>query len=239
MIARLAFSTAWILAGAAAFAAALWAFLNTPESTVFTLALSLLLVLVMYGVMALTWSGALIGWANGWSGATARRSLAGLSRFLLPLLVASLAWWLVGRGLAWITAHAGEISAWFIATLDWADVRWLLSGVSYAGEWVRWLAIPFAALVWLGHLLSRGWQPLFDRACLTHAFSPLRLVLATLVAGATIDAPLRYGVYWVPQGLPATWVEPAFAAAKFGGMTLIGAIGASLITRLAVREQGF
>lgn len=235
---RLAGSIAWMLAGAAAFAATFWAFLNTPESTVFTLALSLVLVLVMYAVMAVTWSGALMGWAHGWSGATARRSLAGLPRFLLPLLLASLAWWFVGRGLEWITAHAGEIGAWFIATLDWPDVRWLLSGVSYVGEWVRRLAIPFAALVWLGDLLSRGWQPLFDRACLAHALSPVRLLLATLIAMVTIYAPLRYLLYWVPPGLPASWVEPAFAAAKFGVMALLGAIGASLIARLAVRGRG-
>jgi len=29
-------------------------------------------------------------------------------------------WWL--RGDAWVTAHSGEVSAWFIARFDWADV---------------------------------------------------------------------------------------------------------------------
>ncbi|MCC7035444.1 MAG: hypothetical protein IT179_21700 [Acidobacteria bacterium] len=236
MMVRLAGSTAWMLAGGAAFGATFWAFLNTPESTIFTLALSLVLVLAMYAVMAVTWSGAVLGWAHGWSGTTARRALAGLPRVLPPLLLVGLAWWLVGRGLEWIDAHAGEISAWFIATLDSPDVRWLLNGAGYVGEWVRRLAIPFAGLAWLGHLLLRGWHPLFDRACLAHAFSPVRLLLATLIAGATIHAPVRYGLYWVPPGLPATWVEPAFATLKFGAIAVIGAVGASLIARLAVKD---
>jgi hypothetical protein len=237
MIGRLAATTAWMLAGTTAFAAAFWAFLNTPESTVFTLALSLVLLAMMYAVVALSWSGALVGWSHGWSAGTARRALGGIARFLPPALMVAAVWWMVGLGLDWLTAHSGEISAWFIASFNWSDVRWLLRGVGYFGEWLRQLVVPFAALVWLGHLLTNGWRPLFDRACLTYALSPMRLLLATLIAGATLFLPLRYGVYWVPQGLPANWVEPAFALLKFGAIALVGAIGASLIARLAAGSR--
>ncbi|MEZ5285396.1 MAG: hypothetical protein R2712_11445 [Vicinamibacterales bacterium] len=47
MMRALAVSTVSVLAGAAVFAALWWTFLNTPESTVFMLALSVLLVLAM------------------------------------------------------------------------------------------------------------------------------------------------------------------------------------------------
>lgn len=233
MMVRLAIGTTWMLAGGAAFGGAYWAFLNTPESTIFALALSLLLILVMYVVLALTWSGALLVWADGWSGTTARRALDGVPRFVPPLLLMVLGWWLVGLAVEWVAARSGEISAWFIVTFGWSDVEWLIRGAGYVGEWVRRLVVPFAGLVWLGELLSRGWRPLLDRACLARAFSPVRLLLATLIAGVTIQVPVAYGVYWVPKGLPATWVEPAFAAVKFGVIFLIGAIGASLIARLA------
>ena len=237
MMGRLTATTAWMLGWAALFGAAFWTFLNTPESTVFTLALSLLLIGVMYVVLALAWSGALLGWSQGLSGGTARRAFGGIAAFLPPALLVVVAWWLVGRGLDWLANHSGQISAWFIASFNWSDVRPLLRGVTWFGEWVRQLVVPFAGLVWLDSLLRRGWRPLFDRACLSHALSPLRLLLATLIAGVTIFVPLHYGVYWMPQGLPATWLEPAFAIVKFGVMALVGAVGASLIARLAAGKS--
>jgi hypothetical protein len=233
---RLAATTAWMLTGTAAFAAIFWAFLNTPESTIFALALSLVLMLAMYVVMAVSWSGALLGWLHGWSTSTVRRALRGVPMFLPPMLLVALVWWATGRALDWMSAHSGEIGAWFIASFNWSDVRPLVRAVTYAGEWVRGLAVPFAGLVWLGHLLNTGARPLFDRECLTQAFSPMRLLAATAIAGVTIVAPLGYGVYWVPRGLPPTWVEPAFATVKFGAMAVVGAVGAALMARLATRK---
>ena len=233
MMRALASSTAWMLTGSMAFAALYWAFINTPESTIFMLGLSLLLVLGMAVVLGVTWSGALDGWSRGWSRGTLRRALGGVSAFVPMAMSVVAVWWLVGRGLNWLDAHSGEIGAWFMVTFNWSDVRPLLRGVHYAGEWLRMVAAPFAGLVWLGETLSRGWRPLVDRACLRRAFSPTRLVLATIVAGLFIIAPLYYGLYWVPAGLPPTWVEPAFAVAKAGIFALAGAIGFSLISRLA------
>ena len=78
MMRSLALSTAWILAGSAVFAALYWAFINTPESTIFMLALSLLLVIGMGVVLGVTWSGALDGWSRGWTRGTVRRALGGV-----------------------------------------------------------------------------------------------------------------------------------------------------------------
>jgi hypothetical protein len=233
MIRALAASTTWVLTGAATFAAFYWGFINTPESTIFMLALSLLLVVGMGVVLGVMWSGALDGWSRGWSRGTLRRAFGGVPAFVPAAAFVLAVWWLVGRGLGWLDAHSGEIGAWFIASFDWSDVRPLLGGVHYAGDWLRVVVAPFAALVWLGETLSHGWRPPVERTWLRRAFSPTRLVLATIVVGVFIIAPLSYGLYWMPAGLPPTWVEPAFALAKVAVFALAGAVGLSLIARLA------
>lgn len=236
MIRALVSSVLWILGGFGLAAGFFWAFLNTPESTVVMLGLSLVLGAAIYVVVAATVSGAVAGWIDGWQRPTLRRALSGAGLCVFPVVFALGAWWLVGRGLDWVAAHTGEISAWFIATLDWSDVRPLLNGIRVGGDWLRMVGVPFAALVWLANALARGWWPLVDRASLVHAASPWRLVLVTAIAAGTLWVPIAYGVYWTPRGLPPTWVEPAFAIAKFGALALVGAIGLSLIIRLAARS---
>lgn len=228
-------ATLWVLSGFVAGGGLFWAFLNTPESTIFTLALSLMLVLLLYVVAAVTTSGLVLGWSRGWTRASLVRSPSGLGLFVLPLALTALSWWLTGRALNWLDAHEGQISAWFIARLDWADVSWLLNGVRYAGQAFRWIVVPFVALVWLSHLLLHGARPIFTRATLARAAAPHRLALAGVVAAVTIWLPLRYALYWIPSGLPPSWMEPAVAAAKFGVMAVVAALGVGLIGALAAR----
>lgn len=237
MIVALLSATAWVLAGLAAGAGLFWAFVHTPESTIFTLALSLLLVVLIYVVAALTASGLVFGWSRGWSVTSLRNSPSGIVPFLLPLGLTVLVWWLVGQGLTWLDARAGEIAAWFIVQFDWSDVSWPLSGVHGIAETVRWVVVPFGALVWHGQLVRRGMRPLVDPAVLTRAASPLRLLTVGAVAILTIWAPLRYGLYWMPAGLPPSWIEPAVAAAKFAGMAVIAAAGVAVIAALAARPS--
>lgn len=234
MIRGLVLSVTWLLAGAGVAGGLFWTFLNTPESTVFTLAASVVLALLIYVATGAALGIVLGGWSAGWTGNPWRHIGASVRAMALPLMAVLAGWWLVGRCLGWVAAHEGEISAWFIATLDWSDVRPLLNGVRVGGEWIRRVLVPFAALAWLGQLVVLGWRPLLDGATWRRGLSPPRLALATAVAMATIWAPLTYGLYWMPRGLPPTWVEPAVAVAKFALMALLGAIGLSLIARLAV-----
>lgn len=237
MTRALAFSTAWIACGFGTAALLFWAFLNTPESTIWTLGLSLVLALVLYAVAGVTSSGALLGWSRGWSLRSLARARGGLAAFLPPLLLVTAAWWITGAALGWMDRHAGEISAWFMVRFGWADVRPLLTAITYAGNWVRAVLVPFAALVWLGCLLDHGWRPLVDRRCAARAFAPRTLILVTAIAWIAIDLPLTYGLYWMPRGLPATWIEPAFAALKLGAIGLLAAIGLSLIVRAAAHGR--
>ena len=220
----LAASVAWILGGLAAGAALFWAFLNMPESTIVTLSASLLLVLAMYAAET--------GELTAWRPPVARTVVA-----LLPALAVVLTgWWLVGRAQDWMAAYSGEISGWFIATLNWADIRPLLTGLFIAGDWLRFLVVPFLALVWLARVLARGWRPIVDRTTVAHALSPWRLALVTAVAALTLWVPMTYATYWRPRGLPPPppfWIEPAFAIVKFTVMALVAAVGLGVIARLA------
>jgi hypothetical protein len=229
--------TAWILGGLVVTGGLFWMFLNTPESTVWTLGASLLLVLAMYVVISLMWSGALVGWSRGWSAASVRRASNGIAACLPPALLVGAAWWIVGVALGWMNAFAGEIGAWFMVQFGWSDIRPLLTAVNYAGNWLRMVVVPFAALVWLGVLLERGWRPLVDRAWVARALSPQAILLATAVAWLTIVAPITYATYWRPLGLPISWVEPAFAAMKLGAMCVLAAVGLSLITKTAAPRR--
>lgn len=233
----LAWSTAGILTGTLLAGALFWALLNTPESTIVTLALSLLLALSVVIVLAATVGAAMAGWSGGWAAIRRDTLVRGVIAFVPALLFVAAGWFAVGSALDWVSARSGEISAWFVATLDWQDVRSLIRGVEIGGEWLRRIVIPFAALVGLGHAIAGAWRPTAPYAWLPRAAVPVRLLLVTLVAWLTLWMPAAYGLYWMPPGLPPTWIEPAIAAIKLATMAVVGATGMSLIIRLAARSS--
>jgi hypothetical protein len=235
VIRALALSTAVILAGIGLAGGLFWAFLNTPESTMVALALSVVLALTVLAVLGVTVSAALTGWAGGWR--TIRRDtlVRGALAFVPALLFVAAGWFAVENALGWVTARSGEISAWFLAVFDWQDVRPLIRTAVLFGEWLRRIVIPFAALIGLGHAIAGAWQPTAPYAWLPQASAPIRLLLVTAVAALTLWAPVTYALYWMPRGLPATWVEPAIAAIKLATIAVVGAAGLSLIIRLAAR----
>ena len=61
---RLALATVWVLAGSAITAGVYWAFLITPESTVWTLMVSALLGIAALALAGFTASGAVRGGAG-------------------------------------------------------------------------------------------------------------------------------------------------------------------------------
>jgi hypothetical protein len=153
--------------------------------------------------------------------------------FALALAAAGLSWWLLGRARGWVDSRSGEIGAWFIARLGWSDAQPFIRAAGWVLDWLRMLVVPFVALTWLAASVSAGpWAPAPDRR-LRRALSPLRLLVATAVGVVFLWLPWVYGARWAPRGLPATWVEPAFAIAKFAAIALAAALGVTLLTRLA------
>lgn len=93
---RLVTVTLWILVGAALTGGVYWSFLITPESTIWSLAASALLLMTAAFVLALTVSGAMVGWQQGVSSSHVRAAAAGVPGIVPAALLGGLIWWLAG-----------------------------------------------------------------------------------------------------------------------------------------------
>ena len=143
---RLVTVTLWLLAGAALTAGAYWSFLITPESTIWSLAMSALLLLTTLLLAAITVSGAIVGWRDGISTGHVRTAVVGVPAMIPAALIIALLWWLTGSVADRVTTYSGPINAWFIATLGWDDVSWLFTGVTWLARWVEWVVAPMLAI---------------------------------------------------------------------------------------------
>jgi hypothetical protein len=75
-----------------------------------------------------------------------------------------------------------------------------------------------------------GWR----LQALRHALQPLRLLVMSAVVIVTAVTPQHYLLFAMPQGLPATWVQPALAGVKLAFLAVLAAAGGALVVRLAV-----
>lgn len=232
MTRTLAGTTLVMLAGATVTGAIYWGLLNTPESTAWMLALSVILAALAAVVAALTIGVVLLAW----SGQTEPRALAmraarGLPAGVPPVLLVALVWWLVLRGTTWVDAHSGEISAWFIARFGWSDVQWLFTTTAWIAWWLQWVVAPFVALVWWRSILVGGWRP--TGALVREALRPMGVLVATAIVLLLVWMPWTQLVPWRPRSLAPGTMELLFVAAKLGVVILLSAIGWSLVARTA------
>lgn len=230
---RLAVTSLWLLAGAALTGAAYWTFLITPESTASALALSALLLLVSFFLLAMTLSGAILGWSRGPSAQLFRSAVTSASPIVPAALIFGAIWWLVGSVTDQVTIYSGQINAWFIATLGWDDISLLFRAINWVAIWLKWVVASMLALSLMSAVITSGWRALAGLTWIRHALSPPRLGLATLSFGILVAAPWRYLAPWRPDGLPATAIEMAFIAGKLSLTALLMAIGTSLMIRQA------
>jgi len=230
---RLVMVTLWILAGAALTGGVYWSFLITPESTLWSLAASALLLIATTFLLALTISGAIVGWRHGVSAGHVRAAVAGVPGIIPAALIGALIWWLVGSATDRITLYSGPINAWFIATFGWDDVSWLFTGVHWLALWLKWVVTLVLALSVMAATLTGGWRALAGATWITRALAPVPLATATLLFAAFVAAPWVYLTPWRPAGLPATSVELTFVIAKLAVTALLMAVGVALIIRQA------
>lgn len=230
--------TAWLVVGHALLGLLYWLLLQIPESNVFMLAASAVVVLAM-----VLWAGviqvvALVGRQDG--STVVGTAAAGLPRSLWivpPALVFLLVWYATGLANTWLAAHRGEIDAWFIARRGWTDVAWLHTTLG----WLVWV-VRFGCGVSLGAallagLVTTGAGALANAAWLKRAFHWKTLLLTTAVLFIGVWLPWRYVVHWRPESLPVSWVQPAFAAVKLSLVFVVMNAAWACILRHAGRRS--
>ncbi|HXG89900.1 MAG TPA: hypothetical protein VNJ02_16350 [Vicinamibacterales bacterium] len=228
---RLLRVTLWLSVGAVAVAGLYWAFLNTPESNTLMLAASALLTLITVLVAGVVVNTGIHLAAGDAFAPSIRRAPRGLPWFAAALAIVALGWWAVLRGDAWVAAHQGEISAWFIAQLNWSDVSRLFWADAWLSRWLRWVAIPLTALSllagWLRAGAGAGWW--------RRVWNIRAIAVSTLVFLVLFALPLQL-VDWRPA-MPPNWMEPTIAAARLGVVALCLALGAAVLVMLASRPD--
>lgn len=214
MIRRSMAILAWLVAGHAILAGLFWAFLQTPESNAFMLAVSGLLVTVMVLWASVVTGVGLMGWPHtgpmtGLLSRTVRRAT-----WVVPALVVFAGlWWASGAMLAWHAAHSGKIDAWFIANAGWVGTAWLHHSVRWILYFVRFAIGVSLALAVFGAGLGAGWAGVASAVWLRRACSWRTLAIVGAALLAIWAGPWQLA-YWRPASLPSTWVQPAFAVTK-------------------------
>jgi hypothetical protein len=232
---RLLLAALWILIGGALTAGAYWAFLLTPESTVWALMLSATLALVALALAAFTAGGAIAMWWHGRSMTVFGHAWRSIPGVIPAALIVWVIWWLAQRAEVWITMRSGQINAWFIARFGWADMSWLFTAIGLTADWFRWVVAALLALSLLAGFAAIGWRALGQPAWLRRALRPRAVAAATLWFGALIALPWLYLVPWRPENLPPNSIELAFIATKLSVSAVLFAIGAALIVQEASR----
>ena len=232
---RLALSTLWIMVGCVLTAAVYWAFLLTPESTVWTLAISAVLAIAALALVGLTASGAIAMWWHGASRTAVGRAVRSIPGVIPAALIVVLIWWLVNRAEVWIAMRNGAINAWFIARFGWGDMSWLFKAIGFVADWLRWVIAALLALSLMAGFVAIGWRSLAQAAWLRRALRPRAIAAATLWFGGLIALPWIYLLPWRPQALPPTSIEFAFIVAKLSLSAILFAIGAALVVYEASR----
>jgi hypothetical protein len=223
------------MVGCALTATVYWAFLITPESTIWALVMQAMLVIAAVGLAGLTATGAIAMW---WHGATitgVKRALESVHGVIPAAVIVWVTWWLAHRVEVWITMRSGPINAWFIARFGWDDMSWLFAAIGLAADWFRWVIAALLALSLMAGFVAIGWRALGQSAWLRRALRPRAIAAATLWFGALIALPWTYLVPWRPAFLPPTSVELAFIVAKLSVSAILFAIGAALVTYEASR----
>jgi hypothetical protein len=223
-----------VLAAGAVFVGALyWGLLNTPEANPITLGLSAFIVVTMLTAAGVTVNTAIVVAQGVPVREGLRRAPRGIGWFLVAIVPLVVAWIAIVRGDRWVADHQGELNAWFIARLGWADISRLLQTEVWTSRWLRWTVLPVAALSLLATLL--GDRPGAPTAWLRRAFH-WRTLLADVVVFVLLFAlPWRLTA-WRPA-VPPTWIEPTVAGLRLAAFILLALGGAAIMVLTATGDR--
>lgn len=233
---RAAAVVAWLATGHLVLGAFYWALLQVPESNVFMLTSSLLLVVTM-----VLWTGFIEGTALlAWSAMSAVRpplttALRRAWLVVVPLALVALVWWLTGLADSWFVGHAGEIDAWLLVKTGWTHTSGLHGTITWLLVFLKYGVGASAALALFAALVRKGLAGLASLAWLRQAFGWRQLAGIAISLFAGVALPWRLA-YWRPASLSATWVEPAFAGVKLFAMFIVMNVAWSLVLWIVARQ---
>lgn len=229
---RVALIAAWLIVGQLVIGALYWTLLTTPESNTTMLLMSAALVLAMVLVAGVTLGSAILISASK----SINRAVWAAPWIIVAVVPGLALWWLVTVADRWIAVHSGEVAAWFIATLGWADVSSVMRGLDYLSLWLRAVVAPLLSVSLFAALLSRGRAALVQLGWVGRALRPTTLVISTLAFALFIALPLQ-AAYWQPDGLPPTWVQPAAAGVRLFFIALLATVGWSIMIAMVADRR--
>lgn len=250
--------TLWLAVGHLVIGALFWALLHVPESTIWTLALSAALALVLVFITAIVESIAIRSWQIGDGrpeGQPLReeqlhprsgRALAlpsfvrslpygrALAGFLVASLIFLLFYRLTGRASTWWSIHHGEVEAWLMMRTRSPRTAWLLA----SGGWLIWIVrYPFALSLSVGLVGAwvRGTMPAHPLRWIRSAvhWRPILGIGLALLIFVVLPWQL---VYWRPRSLPANWLEPLFVGTKLFFIYVLMNIGWAIVLSAGARR---
>lgn len=204
-------SSTTLAVGSSVAAALFWTLINVPESNVFTLSLSALLVPLFLVTIGITTAMA-AALAQGVAfRAAGRRAVAALPGFVAGLAIFALLWWLTGSVDEWWRDHRGEMDAWLLRQFGATRTAFLHVTVFWMTWLVRW-ALGLSVILGLvtAGTLS-GWRASGRGLRLAVRLLPFA---ATAVGVVVVNESVWRLASWRPTFLPPNWVEPAFAVTK-------------------------
>jgi hypothetical protein len=232
---RIALAAVWILACGLLTGAIYWGFLNTPESTVWTLLLSAALALLAAAATGLTANGAIALLVHGPSASGLRLAIRWIPAIVVAAIVEGVVWWIASHIDTWVALRTGEINAWFIARFGWDNVSWFFTTIRWFTLWLRWVLCALLSLSLLAGVMAVGWRAVAQAAWLRRALRPRTLLLGTVWFVGLVLLPWTYLAPWRPEWLSPTSAELAFIVVKLSVTSALIALGVALIAFEAVR----
>jgi hypothetical protein len=237
MLSPLLAIVAWLACGHAVLGGLFWTLLQVPESTVFTVALSVLLAVMLLVATGWVEVAAQLSWTESEAPARRiRRAAAAVPAFLVSLALFALVFWLTARAGQWLIVHRGEIDAWLIAGPGIVKSSPIHAALGWVLWFVRYGLGLSVALTLLGQLTVAGVCSIAQPAWLCAALRPRRLALVALSIFVFVWLPWQ-AVYWRPGFLPPTWFEPAFVAVKLLVFYLVANLGWALALKVTAAAR--
>lgn len=234
MIGALGRVTVWLALALHVIAGMLWALVSTPESNVWMLMLSALLVVALLLTTGLAVDVAMRLWRGrpGRPGTAGELLTPGLR--LVPALLAFAAlWWAAAALGGQVEASRGRITATIIARTGWASPEGIFTVTRWLVAFAQWVVAPLVTFGLFG-ALTHGTATSAAGRWLRQALS-----WRALAAGALVIAAIGWFWPWLDAwrpALPPTWVQLVFIAAKgAAGLTALALVLASFI-RLAALD---